>query len=46
MKDIPDGSRIFVDAINLAIMDENNIENIATNDPDFDRVKEIKVWKP
>lgn len=34
------------DSINLSIMKSNGIKNIATNDSDFDDVKEIKVWKP
>ena len=34
------------DAILVATLKSHGIENIATNDPDFDRVAGIKVWKP
>lgn len=34
------------DAINAALMEEHGIENIATNDSDFERVVFLKVWKP
>ena len=34
------------DAINVVIMLIYEIQNIATNDPDFERVKGIKIWKP
>ena len=34
------------DSINLALINQHKIKNIATNDKDFVRVKEIKVWKP
>lgn len=34
------------DALHLAIMEREGINKIATNDPDFDRVKDITVWKP
>lgn len=33
-------------ATHLSIMLSLNIPNIATTDPDFDKVKEIRVWKP
>lgn len=34
------------DALHLSVMDFHGIKNIATADPDFERVGEIKVWKP
>ncbi|RLJ01637.1 MAG: hypothetical protein DRP10_03600 [Candidatus Aenigmatarchaeota archaeon] len=34
------------DAIHISVMKKYGIKNIATADPDFIRVKEIKVWKP
>jgi uncharacterized protein len=34
------------DAINLAVMKRYHLEHIATNDPDFQRVESLKVWRP
>lgn len=34
------------DALHVATMKRYGITNIATNDPDFERVGWIKVWKP
>lgn len=34
------------DAIHVATMKKYRITNIATNDPDFERVEWLKVWKP
>lgn len=34
------------DALHLAVIRRDRIGNIATNDPDFDKVKGIQVWKP
>ncbi|MFQ6120070.1 MAG: PIN domain-containing protein [Methanosarcinales archaeon] len=34
------------DSINIATMRKYDIHNIATNDADFERVRNIKVWKP
>ena len=34
------------DAIHVATMKRQGITNIATNDPDFERVEWLKVWKP
>lgn len=34
------------DAIHVATMKKYGITNIATNDPDFERVDWINVWKP
>jgi len=34
------------DAFHVATMKRYGITNIATNDPDFERVEWIKVWKP
>ncbi len=34
------------DAIHVATMKRYRITNIATNDPDFERVEWLKVWKP
>jgi len=33
-------------ATHLSIIFSLNIPNIVTTDADFDKVKEIKVWKP
>ena len=35
-----------IDALHLSVMDFYEIKNIATSDPDFERIKEIKVWNP
>jgi hypothetical protein len=34
------------DALNLAIMQRHHLMHIATNDPDFERVTDLVVWKP
>lgn len=34
------------DSVHVAVMNSNNILNIASNDGDFERVKGIKVWSP
>ncbi|MCK4734008.1 MAG: PIN domain-containing protein [Methanophagales archaeon] len=34
------------DVIHVATMKKRGISNIATNDPDFERVNWLKVWKP
>jgi predicted nucleic acid-binding protein len=34
------------DAIHVATMKGHGITNIATNDPDFERVEWLKVWTP
>jgi predicted nucleic acid-binding protein len=34
------------DAINLAVMKRHHLGHIATNDPDFQRVESLKVWRP
>lgn len=34
------------DAIHVATMKKRGISAIATNDPDFERVGWLKVWKP
>ena len=34
------------DAIHVATMKQHGITNIATNDPDFERVEGLTVWKP
>lgn len=34
------------DSLNLQVMKSNGLNDIATNDSDFDRVDWIKVWKP
>lgn len=34
------------DAINLALMRHHHLKDIATNDPDFERVGDLIVWKP
>lgn len=34
------------DAINLAVMKRHHLTHIATNDPDFERVGYLKVWRP
>jgi len=34
------------DAITLAVMRRYHLTNIATNDPDFERISDLKVWKP
>lgn len=34
------------DSIHLATIEKCGIENIATNDRDFERVEWLKVWKP
>lgn len=34
------------DAINLAVMRRHHLKSIGTNDPDFERVDDLVVWKP
>jgi len=34
------------DAITLAVMKRHHLRNIATNDPDFERVTNLVIWKP
>lgn len=34
------------DAINLAVLRRARLKIIATNDPDFERVSDLVVWKP
>lgn len=34
------------DAITVAVMNRYNLRNIATNDPDFEQVTDLVVWKP
>ena len=34
------------DAVHVAIMRRHGLTNIATNDPDFERVGWLTVWKP
>lgn len=34
------------DALNIATMRANRIFTVATNDRDFERVKEMKIWTP
>ena len=34
------------DAITLAVMRRHRLSKIATNDPDFDRITDLSVWKP
>lgn len=34
------------DAINVAVMKRHHLAHIATNDPDFERVASLKVWRP
>lgn len=37
---------LISDAVHAAIMKINTIDNIATNDSDFERIDAITVWKP
>lgn len=34
------------DALHLAVMQKNNLQNLVTNDSDFDGIEGIHVWKP
>lgn len=34
------------DSLNLTIMCQHRLKHIATNDSDFDHIKNIKIWKP
>ena len=34
------------DALHLAVMQKNNLQNLATNDSDFDKIEGVHVWKP
>jgi len=45
-KAIKDYALLTNDAFHVAAMRKNMIENIATNDKDFERVEWIKIWKP
>lgn len=37
---------LISDSVHTAIMKINGIDNIATNDSDFERIEGITVWKP
>lgn len=37
---------LTADAFHVATMKQNGINNIATNDSDFDRVEFLTIWKP
>ncbi|MGB2843006.1 MAG: PIN domain-containing protein [Halobacteriota archaeon] len=45
-KAIQDYALLTNDAFHVATMKGHGITNIATNDPDFERVEWLKVWKP
>jgi predicted nucleic acid-binding protein len=45
-KAIKDYALLTNDAFHVATMKRYGITNIATNDPDFERVGWLKVWKP
>jgi predicted nucleic acid-binding protein len=39
--------RIFSnDALHLAVMNQFEISDLASNDKDFDPISDIKIWKP
>ena len=37
---------LAMDSAHLAIMRRNGLTNLATNDADFKRVADLKIWKP
>lgn len=37
---------LAMDSAHLAVMRRNGLTNLATNDADFSRVAELKIWKP
>ena len=37
---------LAMDSAHLAVMRRNGLTNLATNDTDFSRVAELKIWKP
>ncbi len=37
---------LAMDSVHLAIMRRNGLTNLATNDADFKRVADLKIWKP
>ena len=43
---IKDHALLTNDAFHVATMKGHGITDIATNDPDFDRVEWLNVWKP
>jgi predicted nucleic acid-binding protein len=43
---IKDYSLLTNDAFHVATMKQRGLKNIATNDPDFERVVQLTVWKP
>ena len=45
-KAIKDYALLTNDAFHVATMKGHGITNIATTDPDFERVNGTKVWKP
>ena len=45
-KAIKDYALLTNDAFHVATMKRYGITNIATNDPDFERVEWLKAWKP
>jgi len=34
------------DALHLAVMQKSNLQNLVTNDSDFDGIEGVHVWKP
>lgn len=43
---ITDNNLLPRDALHLSIMEQYNVKHIATNDPHFDKISSITVWKP
>lgn len=37
---------LAMDSAHLAMMKRNGLTNLATNDADFERVADLKIWKP
>lgn len=37
---------LAMDSAHIAVMRQNDLTNLATNDADFGRVAELKIWKP
>jgi predicted nucleic acid-binding protein len=37
---------LAMDSAHLAIMRQNGLTNLATNDADFERVADLNIWKP
>ena len=47
LSNLPDRSRVFSDdSLIVAVMRRHGLKDLASNDKDFKRVREIRLWTP